>query len=328
MYYLIYKTTNIINNKFYIGLHITNNIDDNYLGSGTILKKAIKKYGTENFKKDIIFIFDNKKEMIDKEIELVNDNFINRKDTYNLSKGGFGLSTLSDESRKIAIEKIKKSLSKLDLSIRSKKRIETLLKIDLNIFKKIGKKSSITQKLSYKNGYINPNQNLNKINIYNSNDEIIYVTKRIEFETFCDQNNLPKRCLIKSLHNNGEPIYQYLNPRNKKFEEFIGWYAAYENIEKINKYNYINNLSIKKQNIINKLKINSVFNNKDNRGKKPSGSYEIYNDKNELVYKFTNNLKNKLEEIKLPKNTFTYSYRKKKKISKGIYKNWYVLRLH
>lgn len=54
MYYLVYKTTNLLNGKFYIGSHQTKFIDDNYYGSGRILKLALKKYGKENFKRDVI----------------------------------------------------------------------------------------------------------------------------------------------------------------------------------------------------------------------------------------------------------------------------------
>lgn len=39
MYYTIYKTTNLINGKYYIGKHQTENIYDNYYGSGVALEK-------------------------------------------------------------------------------------------------------------------------------------------------------------------------------------------------------------------------------------------------------------------------------------------------
>lgn len=90
-YHVVYKTTNLINNKIYIGLHSTNKIDDNYLGSGWVLKSAIKKYGKENFIKEILFTFKTRKEARVKESELVNECFCKRPDTYNLTVGGMGV---------------------------------------------------------------------------------------------------------------------------------------------------------------------------------------------------------------------------------------------
>lgn len=51
MIFYIYKVTNIINGKYYIGQHRTKKLNDGYLGSGTNIIRAIKKYGKENFKK-------------------------------------------------------------------------------------------------------------------------------------------------------------------------------------------------------------------------------------------------------------------------------------
>lgn len=90
MFYLIYKITNNLNNKIYVGSHKTKNKDDGYMGSGKYLNHAINKYGVENFIKEILFVFDNAKEMYDKEAEIVNDNFLAEENTYNLKRGGFG----------------------------------------------------------------------------------------------------------------------------------------------------------------------------------------------------------------------------------------------
>jgi len=211
MYYTIYQTTNLINNKIYIGLHETENLNDAYLGSGVFLKKAIKKYGVENFKKEILFIFDNKFDMIKKEIDIVDDDFIKRYDTYNFTKGGFGLSTLSQEIKEKTIKKISISLQKTDLPLRAKKRILTQLNKDKNCFKKMGIMSALKQKENYKNGYINPNTNFYNIKIYNNENVIIHSIKYSQLHKLCLDNNLPERVLIKSLYNKGIPLYYEKN---------------------------------------------------------------------------------------------------------------------
>jgi len=89
-YHLIYKTTNLINNKIYIGAHSTNNINDGYIGSGKRLHAAIERHGVENFKREVLYIFNSPEEMFEKEKEIITEKFVSRPDVYNIVTGGFG----------------------------------------------------------------------------------------------------------------------------------------------------------------------------------------------------------------------------------------------
>jgi hypothetical protein len=89
-YYYIYKITNLVNNKYYVGVHKTSDLNDVYMGSGKVIKDAIKKYGIDNFKKDILEYFEDSESMYAREKEIVTDKFLLREDTYNLRRGGTG----------------------------------------------------------------------------------------------------------------------------------------------------------------------------------------------------------------------------------------------
>lgn len=68
MFGYIYLTENLINSKKYIGQHKNNSFNPSYLGSGTILKQAINKYGKENFKVEVLEECNSKEELNEKEI--------------------------------------------------------------------------------------------------------------------------------------------------------------------------------------------------------------------------------------------------------------------
>ena len=86
MFYTVYKITNQLNGKLYIGAHQTSNLDDGYMGSGMLIARAISKYGIENFTKEYLLICNSAEEMFDKEKDLV---FVGS-GSYNLKPGGTG----------------------------------------------------------------------------------------------------------------------------------------------------------------------------------------------------------------------------------------------
>lgn len=104
MNYIVYKTTNLINGKIYVGVHRTNpDIFDGYIGCGVTNKdkkkktlkgfpSAVRKYGYNNFKRETLFIYPDteagKEAAYQKEAEIVNIEFVKSSNTYNLVVGG------------------------------------------------------------------------------------------------------------------------------------------------------------------------------------------------------------------------------------------------
>ena len=89
-YNYFYKITNNVNGHFYYGIHSTDNLNDGYMGSGERLKYAYKKYGIENFSKDIIKFFDSRKSAFEYEGEIVTEELVKNGECYNSTVGGVG----------------------------------------------------------------------------------------------------------------------------------------------------------------------------------------------------------------------------------------------
>ena len=104
MKYIVYLTTNVSNNKIYVGVHKTENpsIFDGYIGNSINIfesnpelnnpklpfHRAVKKYGYSSFKRETLAIFNTEKEALDMEAIIVDQKFIEREDTYNVTLGG------------------------------------------------------------------------------------------------------------------------------------------------------------------------------------------------------------------------------------------------
>lgn len=88
--YCIYCITNKINGKTYIGQHKTDNLNDDYMGSGILLKQAYNKYGIENFTKSILAVTEMKENVNILEKYFIESYHNEGKAEYNMAAGGDG----------------------------------------------------------------------------------------------------------------------------------------------------------------------------------------------------------------------------------------------
>jgi hypothetical protein len=89
-YHFIYKTTNLLSGKYYIGMHSTDNLEDGYMGSGKRLRYSLNKYGKENHKVEILEFFDSREALVEREKWIVSLNEIAKEECMNLVVGGQG----------------------------------------------------------------------------------------------------------------------------------------------------------------------------------------------------------------------------------------------
>ena len=122
IYNYIYLITNNINGKIYIGKHSTDNIDDSYMGSGILIKKAIQKYGIENFTKEYLAFCDTEEKLNWLEKFYIKK-YKAREVGYNLTDGGDGsLGRYQSEETKMKISNTKSGtkVPKLSIALKGK----------------------------------------------------------------------------------------------------------------------------------------------------------------------------------------------------------------
>jgi len=119
--YTVYKITNAVTNRYYIGVHRTSNPHDAYLGSGTLIRRAVAKYGVSNFQKEILFTFEDAESAFHKEEEVVQQHRDNPL-CYNLRKGGKGG---FDWINQKGLNRDKSDEAKRNMSASAKRRVQT-----------------------------------------------------------------------------------------------------------------------------------------------------------------------------------------------------------
>ena len=131
----IYKTTNLLNNKIYIGLKRSPIAETkNYFGSGVAFKKAFKKYGKENFKKEILEECNTIAELDNRERYWISYFDATGTNGYNITEGGYGNTKgmkgkkHSDEAK----EKVRKANLGKKHSVETKEKIKATLKTTLS----------------------------------------------------------------------------------------------------------------------------------------------------------------------------------------------------
>lgn len=92
-HWIVYRTTNILNGKFYVGVHKLKSkfSSDSYIGSGTYLRKAIAKHGRVCFSFEVVYMTDSEDSAYELEELIVDSEFVKRNDTYNVAVGGRGM---------------------------------------------------------------------------------------------------------------------------------------------------------------------------------------------------------------------------------------------
>lgn len=213
MIFTTYEITNKINYKYYIGVHKTNNIDDNYLGSGSMLKKAKKKYGKYNFSKLITGVWRSEEIMFLMEEWLVTKAQVKDTNCYNLRKGG-------DSSPNWCVGKTNKGIK---LTEEHKLKISPLGRIVSNKTKEKISKNSKLSRYSKNNGlyHLNGNRTAKNVLYIDPYGERFIVFNRSK--QFCKEKNISYTLLLKNENKVIFPNNFWRKNPSKVSLNTIGW---------------------------------------------------------------------------------------------------------
>lgn len=203
----VYKITNLKptdERLYYIGVRSTSKasaeLDTNYRSSSKSLKAVIKEIGYDNFSKEILTLWNTRKEAVQEEIRLHN--------LFDVAKN------------KLYYNKSKQTSTGFDVSG------TVINKDNVSVFDIIVKKQITITKLDYLNDDTTRYKRHRAItvNIYNELNELQF-TSEVGLEKYCNLYDLPISAIIDSYKQGGKPMFgQSRNTSNKGFE-YKGWYA-------------------------------------------------------------------------------------------------------
>lgn len=133
VFHIIYRTTCSLTNRYYYGMHSTNNLNDGYLGSGKFLRNSINKHGIENHICEHLEFLDSREKLKQREIEIVNDEMLSDPLCMNLKKGGEGGGRLWSSEHANAFHKAG-ALAALKIQ---RQRYQTRLKNDPELYQTV-----------------------------------------------------------------------------------------------------------------------------------------------------------------------------------------------
>lgn len=110
----LYKTTCNVTGRYYVGMHSTNNLEDGYMGSGRRLRASMRKYGIENFSKEILGFFETRELLVEAEIKTITPEMITDKNCMNLMGGGTGGFISEEQQRHRSMCGVKARLAKIE----------------------------------------------------------------------------------------------------------------------------------------------------------------------------------------------------------------------
>lgn len=152
----IYKTTNLVNGKIYIGQHI-GKVNDSYLGSGVVLHNAIRKYGRCNFKREILRLCYTEHELtIWEHVYIIKFRSFDKSIGYNIAKGDVNSSGFNPAKLPEVREKIRKSAIGRKMSDEQKSKVSARFKgISLSSDRKTELSTIANGRKSITNGKMN-----------------------------------------------------------------------------------------------------------------------------------------------------------------------------